>query len=110
MPQGAVTFLFTDIEGSTRLWALNRAAMSASLALHDRVLRERIESNVGYVFSRAGDSFAAAFGRASERSAPHSRSRHSFASWSGQGRFCGFALVCMWGRRRNVTVTISGRC
>ncbi len=40
--------------------------MSASLALHDRVLRERIASNGGYVFSRAGDSFAAAFGRASD--------------------------------------------
>ena len=65
-PSGTVTFLFTDVEGSTRLWASDRIAMSASLALHDLVLRERVELNGGYVFSRAGDSFAAAFGRASD--------------------------------------------
>jgi predicted ATPase/class 3 adenylate cyclase len=65
-PSGTVTFLFTDVEGSTRLWAADADAMSASLLVHDEVLRSAIESRGGYVFTTAGDSFAAAFGRASE--------------------------------------------
>lgn len=64
-PSGTVTFLFTDVEGSTRLWAADREAMSASLLVHDSILRGALESNGGYVFTTAGDSFAAAFGRAS---------------------------------------------
>lgn len=61
-----MTFLFTDVEGSTRLWAEDRDAMSASLRVHDGVLRKVFESWGGYVFTTAGDSFAVAFGRASE--------------------------------------------
>jgi predicted ATPase/class 3 adenylate cyclase len=56
-----VTFLFTDVEGSTRLWATHTAAMELALARHDEVLREAIEAHDGYVFSLAGDSFGAAF-------------------------------------------------
>jgi predicted ATPase/class 3 adenylate cyclase len=65
-PSGTVTFLFTDVEGSTRLWAADSEAMSASLLVHDRILRATIESHGGYVFTTAGDSFAAAFARASD--------------------------------------------
>ncbi len=65
-PSGTVTFLFTDVEGSTRLWAADSGAMSASLQVHDRILRGAIESFGGYVFTTAGDSFAAAFARASD--------------------------------------------
>ncbi len=64
-PSGTVTFLFTDVEGSTRLWALDPSAMSASLRLHDSILRDAIEGHAGYVFTTAGDSFAAAFQDAS---------------------------------------------
>lgn len=66
LPSGTVTFLFTDVEGSTRLWAADRGAMSASLLVHDALVRDSIESNAGYVFTTAGDSFAAAFERASD--------------------------------------------
>ena len=65
-PSGTVTFLFTDVEGSTRLWAADSGAMSMSLLVHDAVLRSAIESTGGYVFTTAGDSFAAAFSRASD--------------------------------------------
>lgn len=65
-PTGTVTFLFTDVEGSTGLWAADAEAMSASLRLHDEVLRSVLESHSGYVFSTAGDSFVAAFSRASD--------------------------------------------
>lgn len=68
-PTGTVTFLFTDVEGSTRLWALDAAAMSASLRLHDRILRDAIVGHAGYVFTTAGDSFAAAFQHASDATA-----------------------------------------
>jgi class 3 adenylate cyclase len=56
-----VTFLFTDVEGSTRLWQADREAMASALALHDSLVRDAIQSRRGYVFSTAGDSFAAAF-------------------------------------------------
>jgi len=60
-PSGTVTFLFTDIEGSTRKWEEHGAAMPAALEKHDRILREAIEHDDGYVFTTAGDAFAAAF-------------------------------------------------
>ena len=55
LPSGTVTFLFTDVEGSTRLWAADKDAMSASLLVHDAILRGAIERNGGYVFTTAGD-------------------------------------------------------
>ena len=61
LPSGTVTFLFTDIEGSTRLWQENPEAMSVAHAQHDAILREAIESNHGYVFQIVGDSFSGAF-------------------------------------------------
>ena len=64
-PSGTLTFLFTDVEGSTRLWAADAEAMSEALRVHDAVLRETIASYSGHVFSTAGDSYAAAFSRAS---------------------------------------------
>ena len=60
-PTGTVAFLFTDIEGSTRLWEEHEAAMTDALALHDGLMREAIDAYGGYVFSTAGDAFAAAF-------------------------------------------------
>jgi class 3 adenylate cyclase len=59
-----VTFLFTDIEGSTGLWEAAPAAMRAALARHDEILCSSIEAKGGYVFATGGDGFAAAFGRA----------------------------------------------
>jgi predicted ATPase/class 3 adenylate cyclase len=61
LPSGTVTFLFTDIEGSTRLWQEKPAAMAVSHARHDAILRQSIESNNGMIFQTVGDSFSAAF-------------------------------------------------
>jgi len=64
LPSGTVTFLFTDIEGSTRLWATQHDAMRAALARHDALLRECIEAHGGHVFKTGGDAFYAAFATA----------------------------------------------
>ncbi len=61
IPTGTVTFFFSDIEGSTRLWEAHPEHMRAALRRHDAILRASIESNDGYVFSLAGDQFVAAF-------------------------------------------------
>ncbi len=61
LPTGTVTFLFTDIEGSTRLWQEQPEAMTISHGRHDEILRVAIESNHGYVFQIVGDSFSATF-------------------------------------------------
>lgn len=61
LPSGTVTFLFTDIEGSTRLWQEQPQAMAVSHKRHDAILRQAIESQNGYVIEIVGDAFAAAF-------------------------------------------------
>ena len=60
-PTGTVTFLFTDIEGSTKLWERNPQAMQEALARHDELLRRSIEERGGYVFKTVGDAFCCAF-------------------------------------------------
>ena len=60
---GTVTFLFTDIEGSTRRWEAHREAMQAAVARHDAILRAAIEAK-GVVFETGGDAFYAAFAAA----------------------------------------------
>jgi|SRR5215216_1626644 len=60
-PTGTLTFLFTDIEGSTKLWEDNAPAMQAALARHDELIRRAIEERGGYVFKTVGDAFCAAF-------------------------------------------------
>jgi predicted ATPase/class 3 adenylate cyclase len=61
-----VTFLFCDVEGSTRLWEAQGEEMRAALAVHDQIVREVLESAGGLVFATGGDGFAAAFWRAGE--------------------------------------------
>jgi predicted ATPase/class 3 adenylate cyclase len=66
LPTGTVTFLFTDIEGSTRLWEQHPEAMRAALARHDALLRHAIGTYGGRVFKSMGDAFCAAFATAPE--------------------------------------------
>ena len=61
VPRGTVTFLFTDVERSTRLWEEHPEAMATALAAHDEAVHSAITASDGYVFSTAGDAFAAAF-------------------------------------------------
>jgi predicted ATPase/class 3 adenylate cyclase len=61
LPSGTVTFLFTDIEGSTKLAQEHPEAMPALLARHHAILNHAIEAHNGYVFQIVGDAFCAAF-------------------------------------------------
>ncbi len=61
LPSGTVTFLFTDIEGSTRRWEAFPDAMRLALRRHDALLRAALERHEGYVFKTIGDAFCAAF-------------------------------------------------
>jgi predicted ATPase len=60
-PSGTVTFLFTDIEGSTARWEADPEIMRAELGAHDQVLRSAITARGGFVFKHTGDGFCAAF-------------------------------------------------
>ena len=64
---GIRTFLFTDIEGSTRRWETDADAMRVALETHNRVLRETVAAHDGTVFNYTGDGMCAVF--ASPRSA-----------------------------------------
>jgi class 3 adenylate cyclase len=55
-----VTFLFTDVEGSTRRWEADAEGMRVALAAHDEVLCKAIEAHGGRVFKHTGDGVCAA--------------------------------------------------
>ena len=54
LPSGTVTFLFTDIEGSTRRWEQEPRAMADALAVHDSIVRDEVEHRAGFVVSTMG--------------------------------------------------------
>lgn len=60
-----LTFLYTDIEGSTRLWEQYPDSMETTLSSHDRIMHEAVGNHGGIVFRSTGDGFCAAFSNAS---------------------------------------------
>jgi class 3 adenylate cyclase len=65
-PTGTLTFLFTDIEGSTKLWEHDAQAMQVALTRHDEILKGAIQERGGYVFKTVGDAFCCAFWTAAD--------------------------------------------
>src|ERR671932_1390642 len=65
-PTGTITFLFTDIEGSTSLWERDPSRMHAAMMRHDEILKQAIEEHGGHVFKTVGDAFCCAFAIAPE--------------------------------------------
>ncbi len=63
LPTGAVTFAFTDIEGSTSRWEGDRVAMQEAVRRHDAILRAAIAEHGGQVFKTIGDAFCSTFER-----------------------------------------------
>jgi len=66
LPSGTVTFLFTDVEGSTRLWEEYPEAMQPALARHDAILDEAVVAHDGHVVKRTGDGVHAVFATAED--------------------------------------------
>jgi predicted ATPase len=66
LPTGTVTFLFTDLESSTRLWEHHAEQMDAALARHDEILRAAVEAHGGHVVKTTGDGLHAVFGAATD--------------------------------------------
>jgi hypothetical protein len=60
-PSGVVTFLFTDVEGSTGRWEADADGMRAAVAAHDEVLLQAIEAHGGWLFKHTGDGVCASF-------------------------------------------------
>ena len=60
-PTGTVTFLFTDIEGSTKLWEQHHDLMQQAFNRHEAILRTAIAAHGGYAYKMIGDAFQAAF-------------------------------------------------
>src|SRR5437870_1470708 len=61
LPTGTVTFLYTDIEGSTTRWEKSPTAMKAAVERHDVLMRRAIQAHGGSVFRIMGDAFCASF-------------------------------------------------
>ncbi|HEY7107504.1 MAG TPA: adenylate/guanylate cyclase domain-containing protein [Acidimicrobiia bacterium] len=87
LPTGTVTFLFTDLEGSTRLWEAHPDAMQIALARHDEILRGTVERHDGYVIKTLGDGFHAVFADASDAVMAAVDAQHELAreSWGEPG-------------------------
>lgn len=86
-PSGTVTFLFTDVVGSTPLWDTHPLEMRKAMADHDRIIRSIVEDGNGYVFTTAGDSFAVAFSEPLEamRAAVACQESLDAQDWGGVG-------------------------
>ena len=86
-PRGTVSFLFTDIVGSTRLWEKFPQRMAESLARHDALMRAAIAAHGGHVFKTVGDAFCVAFHtpRAALEAAIDSQRRLAAENWGELG-------------------------
>ncbi len=84
LPSGTVSFLFTDVEGSTRFWERDADGMRSALARHDSVLKRAVEANGGALFKKTGDGICAAFARASQAAAAALAAQRDITSWSSE--------------------------
>lgn len=84
LQSGIMAFLFTDIEGSTRLWEATPELMSPTLSRHDAIVRETISAHGGHVFKTIGDAFCAVFATPVEAVAAATAAQRSLSheSWS----------------------------
>jgi predicted ATPase/class 3 adenylate cyclase len=87
LPSGTVTFLFTDLEGSSRLWEAYPDAMGVALGRHDGLLRDAVEAHGGYVVKFTGDGVHAAFrtAEAAVAAAVDAQRRLTDAAWAETG-------------------------
>jgi predicted ATPase/class 3 adenylate cyclase len=86
-PSGTVTFFFTDVEGSTRLWQEHPDAMKPALARHDEIVNAAIAARDGHVVKTTGDGFHAAFRTAQDALGAALDAQRGLTAepWSGTG-------------------------
>ncbi len=84
-PTGTVTFLFSDVEGSTTRWEAHPAEMQEALRRHERLMRDALAAHRGYIFKTVGDEFCVAFPDAPSAIAAALDAQRAIASadWSG---------------------------
>jgi class 3 adenylate cyclase len=111
LPSGTVTFLFTDLERSTRLWEEQRDAMRAALARHDELLAGAVEGQGGLVVKGTGDGLHAVFGtaEAAVAAAVVCQVALSHENWGATGPLR-VRMGLHTGARSNGVVITSGRC
>ena len=80
LPSGTVTFLFTDIEGSTKLWEKYPEKMKSALAKHDSILKDAVESNKGHIIKTTGDGIHAVFSTVIDAIKASIESQHNLAN------------------------------
>lgn len=88
LPQtGVLTFLFTDIEGSTAHWDRSPDAMASALLTHDQILSETLTLHSGTIFKRVGDAFCCTFLRPLDAIAAAIDAQHKLAgqTWNAIG-------------------------
>ena len=111
LPTGTVTFLFTDLEGSTRLLQAHPAAYRDAVRRHHDLLRGAVEAHGGVVFETVGDAVYAAFARPTDAVAAALAGQLALQG-GGLGRdrgSCGRAWGCTRGRWSARAATTSGR-
>ena len=111
-PSGTVTFLFSDIEGSTQRWDRDRGAMQEAVRMHDRLLHQALAANGGYVFKTIGERKALRglrdAGISNGRRASM-RSARSVQRTSRRSTACAFGWRSIREPPTNATVTTLGR-
>lgn len=87
LPKGTLTFLFSDVEGSTPLWEAFPESMASALALHNALMANALAANHGHVFKTVGDAFCAVFEDATDaaRAAVQCQTELTRASWPVDG-------------------------
>src|SRR5688500_448348 len=80
LPSSTVTFLFTDIAGSTRLWERDSVAMRAAVTRHDALLRAAVSTHGGVLYKHVGDAVQAAFSSATAALAAAAAAQHELAA------------------------------
>ena len=110
LPEGTVTFLFTDLERSTRLWEEHPEAMKDALARHDAILQRAVLEHDGHIVKSTGDGVHAAFATAPHAVNAAVAGQLALQAESGARRDrCACAWVCTPAIRSTGVATTTAR-
>ena len=112
LPSGTVTFLFSDVEGSTQLLERHGSAMGSALARHQELFEQIVERHGGGIFETVGDAVYAAFGNAGAAAAAAVDAQRALADedWGPIGRLAVRIAIHTGSVERAVITTSARRC